>query len=125
MRAPASSRAAHSATTSLILRLREGSKDADYRTHLAIRAWLRGMPLPRPRAQEQEQRGAAARRAHLAPLVGREVRHEPGAARLALAAVVDLDLAVGDDQVRALVGLVLLQLLAVGQVDHDQARLPV
>src|SRR6266566_2813738 len=72
------------------------------------------MPLPRPRAEYQHQPRVRLR-PHLVPLVRVEVRQEPGAAGDVLAAALDLDLAVRDQQVGALVDLVLLELLARGE----------
>jgi len=56
---------------------------------------------------------------------GLEVREEPGAAGHAAAALRDLDLAVCDEQVCALVDLMLSQLLAGRQADGDRAGLVV
>src|SRR5918997_4249420 len=116
MSAVASRTAAVSATTSLSLRLREGST-----SRMLAPA---GMPLARPGREEQEE-ARVARGAHLMALLGIEVRHEAGAARDRGATLLDLDLARGHHDPRALVHLVLLELLARRQVDGDHARLRV
>src|SRR5687767_8656211 len=107
MSAVASRTAAVRATTSRSLRLREGSTSR----MLA----LAGVPLARPGRQEQQQAGVA-RGAHLVPLLRVEVGHEAGPARLRGAALLDLDLARCHHDPRALVHLVLLELLARRQV---------
>src|SRR4051812_18190320 len=116
-RAPASRRAAASATTSRILRLREGSIAA------AIIAGGRGcllrcpapgalarMALARPR-REQQHEARVLLGGHLVALVRLEVRGEACAARLRAVAGRQFDLAVGHEQVGALVNLVVLELL--------------
>src|SRR5437764_9953808 len=124
MSAPASSRAAHRATTSLTFRLREGSIGGP-RIIAAGVLTLARVPLARPGTEEQQQPGAVARGPDPATLVRLEVGHEAGAALGRVAAVVDLDLAIGHHQVGALVRLMLLELLAGRQVDGDHAHLSV
>src|SRR5688500_9068854 len=114
MSAVASSRAAVRATTSLSFRLREGS---------TLRMLAPAvMPLARPGREEQQQ-ARVARGAHLVPLLGVEVRDEAGPARNRRAALLDLDVARGHHDPRALVHLVVLEPLARGQVDRDHPRL--
>src|SRR5918997_1697871 len=98
MSAVASRTAAARATTSLSLRLREGSTSR----MLA----LARMPLARPRSEEQQHAGVA-RRAHLVRLLRVEVGHEPGPARHRRAVLLQLDLARGHQDALALVQLVL------------------
>ena len=74
---------------------REGRRDPRGVAH----AWPRG---------EHEHEPRVAQRAHGPALAGFEVREETAAARHAVAVVEDLDLAVGDEQARALVDLMLL-----------------
>src|SRR3954447_6903720 len=78
------------------------------------------VPRTGPRGQDQEQAGVA-RRGHLMALLGHPVRHGADAGGLALAVLGQLDLAIDDDQIRVLVDLVLLELLAGRQVDRDSA----
>src|SRR5215217_178596 len=81
------------------------------------------MPRTGP-GREHEQQPRVAAGAHLVALAGVEHRQQPGAAghgvRLALR---DLDLALDDDEMGALVHLVILQLLTGRQVQRDRARL--
>src|SRR3954471_2627436 len=79
------------------------------------------MTRPWPRRQD-EQEARVARRANLVALLGDPVRHGSDAGSPALPALGQLDLTVDDDQIRVLMDLVLLQLLAGGQVDRDRAR---
>src|SRR4051812_43858024 len=76
------------------------------------------VPQARPRSQDQDQAGVA-RRPDLVTLLRIPVRDRARAGRLGIAAPRQLDLTVGHDQVRVLVDLVLLELLARGQVDGD------
>src|SRR5947209_4078124 len=82
------------------------------------------MPDARPGREQQEQPRVAARADRVA-LAGVEVGDQPGAALFSAADGGDLGLAGDDDDVGALVYLVLLELLARRQVDHDRARLSV
>src|SRR2546421_9198400 len=75
---------------------------------------LARVPLPRPRTEDQHQPRVRLG-PDLVPLLRIEVREQPGAARDALPAAVDLDLALRHQQVGALVNLVLLELLARGE----------
>src|SRR3954451_9971584 len=76
-----------------------------------------------PRRQHEKYPCVAAC-THLVALAGVEPRHQAGAARHGVAvAVADLDLARDDDEVRALVHLVILELLAGREVERDRARL--
>src|SRR3954447_18086448 len=80
------------------------------------------MAVARPWRQHEQQpriRGGA----HLVPLMRVEDSGESRAAAYGLSSVLDLDVAVDDDQIRPFVDLVLLQLLARGQVDRDRSRL--
>ena len=61
-----------------------------------------------------------AQRPHGAALVGREVGQQPATARHRAGVLGDLDLSVGHEQVRALVYLVLLELLAGRERDRDR-----
>src|SRR5438309_1614525 len=80
------------------------------------------MALTGPWRQDQRDAGVGLR-SDLAALLGLEVREEARTTADGLAALVDLDLAVGHHQVGALVGLVLLEQLARRQVDRDNPRL--
>jgi hypothetical protein len=81
-----------------------------------------GMPVAGPR-REHEQQPRVAAGADLVALAGVEDREEARTAGHGLAAARDLDLAVDDEQVGALVDLVVLELLARRQVQRDGARL--
>ena len=63
------------------------------------------------------------RRPDLVALARVEHEEEPRSARHRAVRPVDLDLAFDDDDVRALVDLVVLQALAGREVDDDRARL--
>ena len=80
------------------------------------------MTLPRPRGEDEQQARIAAR-ADLVALAGAEDGQQTRAAAVALVARDDLDLSVDDDQVGALVDLMVLERLAGGEVQHDRARL--
>src|SRR5215218_6939039 len=83
-----------------------------------------GVPVARPRG-EHEQQPRVAPSAHLVALAGGEDREEPRPAGHAVAAPArDLDLAVDDHEVGALVDLMVLELLAGRQMQRDGARLP-
>src|SRR5947209_1260956 len=82
----------------------------------------RRMPDARPRSQDEHQL-RVAQRTHLAPLGRFEMRQKPWTAPDGLTVVSYLDLTVGDQQVRTLVHLVLLELLASRQVNRDRTRL--
>src|SRR3954451_3365057 len=75
------------------------------------------MPGPRPGREDQKQARIAAGR-DLMAFLRDPVSHESRAAALALT---ELDLAVDHDQIRMLMDLVLLELLAGGQEDRDGA----
>src|SRR5215212_6120775 len=74
------------------------------------------VPRARPRSQDQDQAGVT-RRPDLVALLRIPVRDGARAGGLGIAAPGQLDLAVGDDQVR-----VLVEFLARGEVDGDDAR---
>src|SRR5919112_1637901 len=75
------------------------------------------------RQYEKHPRVAAG--THLVALAGVEDGEQAGAAGHGLAvALRDLDLARDDDEMRALVHLVVLQLLPGREVQRDRARLP-
>src|SRR5829696_8400217 len=81
------------------------------------------MSIPRPRREDQQDPGVLDRR-HLMPLGGVEDREQPRAARRPLAiGGIDLDIAVDHQHPGALVDLMLLELLALRQVDDDGATL--
>src|SRR5207247_153563 len=84
---------------------------------------LAGVSLAGPR-REQEQQPRVAARAHLVALGRVEDGERAGAGGGALAVLNQFDLALHDDQLRALVDLMLLQRLARGQLDDDRAALP-
>src|SRR4051812_21173618 len=98
--------AAPSATTRRTLRLRAGSIRSGIIA--AVLLALTRMALARPRRENQNQTGIADG-PDLAPLVRLKVRQEPGGAGLGLAAMIHLDLPVGDEEIRALVNLVVLE----------------
>src|SRR5262249_7875930 len=82
------------------------------------------VPVAGPR-REHEQQPRVADGAHLVALARVEDREETGAARdRVVRPARDLDLALDDDEVRALVDLVVLELLAGRQEQRDRARLP-
>jgi hypothetical protein len=80
--------------------------------------------LARPRRQHEHE-ARVAQCVYRAPLIGREVRQEPGAPCDGPVILSDLDLAVGDEPVGALMDLVLLQFLSGGKQDGDRAGLVV
>src|ERR671915_1675737 len=80
------------------------------------------MAVARP-GRQYEQEPRVARRADLVAFVRGEDGGEPGAAVDCAPGVAHLYVAVDDDQVRALVDLVLLERLARGQVDGDRSGL--
>jgi hypothetical protein len=81
------------------------------------------MPVPGPRGQHQQQPGILDR-LHLMALFRVEDRQQTRSARGPLAIRrVELDIAVDDEQPGTLVHLMLLELLALGQVDDDRAPL--
>src|SRR4051794_20531887 len=83
---------------------------------------LAGVPLARPWRQEQEQ-ARIGLRAYLVTRVGLEVGDEAGAPGDRGAVLLDLHLAACDHQPGALMDLVLLELLAGGEIDGDHPRL--
>src|SRR5215212_9188315 len=81
---------------------------------------LARVPGTGPRSEEEQQPRVAGRR-HLVALLGHPVRNGPDTRRLAAATLRQLDLALDDHQIRVLVDLVLLELLAGGQTDRDRS----
>src|SRR5947208_14496008 len=83
------------------------------------------MALTRPRHQNHQET-RVARGTNLAALIGVEVKKEAGTAPGdAASGFLDLALAIGYHAPGALVDLVLLKLLAAGQVDQDRPGLVV
>src|SRR4051794_5961863 len=81
------------------------------------------VPVARPRGKHEEQ-ARVRTGAHLVALCGVEHREQAGPAGQRAPVVRDLDLAVDDDEIGALVDLMVLELLAGGQLDRDRARRP-
>src|SRR3954447_6383759 len=132
--APASTTAAVSATTRRIFRLRAGSTDASIMAtpgRVAGGSAGRAAPgplarVPRPGPGREDQHDAGVRGGpHLVALVRVEDRQVAGPRLLLGAALGHLDLAVGHQEVRPLVHLVVVELLAGRQVDRDHASLAV
>src|SRR3954447_10985726 len=82
---------------------------------------LARMPRTGPRSQDQQQARVAFRR-YFVTLLRDPVGQCPGARRLALAVLAQLDLAIDHDQVGVLMDLVLLQLLARRELDRNRTR---
>src|SRR4051794_10462180 len=82
---------------------------------------LVGMPRTRPGSQDQDEARIAGR-PHFVALLRVEVGHGSDPRGLGFATLLQLDLPVDYDQVRVLVDLVLLELLAGRQVERDRAR---
>ena len=80
------------------------------------------MALPRPRGQDEQQPRIAAR-PDLVALAGIEDRQQARPTGDRVVARDDVDLAVDDDQVGALVDLMVLERFARGEVQDDRARL--
>jgi hypothetical protein len=80
------------------------------------------MSLARPRSEDEHNSGVADG-AHRPPLVRSEVGEQTRTAALSAAVLGDLDLASDNHEVRALVHLVLLELLAGRQLDRNRSRL--
>src|SRR5436189_50154 len=79
-------------------------------------------PLPLRSRTGSQRPSPLAGRSRLVALLGLPVAHRPAARRVALPALLQLDLAVDDDQIGVLMDLVLLELLAGRQKDRDRAR---
>ena len=105
--AVASSTAADSATTSRILRLREGP-----RTPHCVNA---GSGDPRPARARRTGRAGCRYRAHLVALLRLELSQESGPGLSPCAPGADPRLALDDDDVGALVDLVVVERLAGGR----------